>query len=137
MPDIETLFHLTATLIPTVGALAFVLLYRRQSIRADFDQKQLERLHCERVGRSQTERTKAVMATAQSYAPVLLMTIQRMLDRREDDDAAEPGPPPPEDFAGYDGPVVDLEDLIRLHREADAQAEEPAPFSPEPKAEGN
>lgn len=77
MTNLQLFVHLITTIIPTLGVLTYLLLHRRQAIRADIDELKMRQEHGLQRQMLDTERSKALSSLAQTFAPMLGQFLER------------------------------------------------------------
>jgi len=81
MTPFATIIHFATSLLPIVSVLAFLLIHRRQSIRAELQDTRLRHEHQQMLTRADTERMQALGSTAQAIVPTVVEFV-RELSRR-------------------------------------------------------
>ena len=69
---IDQLIQLATTSIPVLAVFAFLLLHRRQGIRAELDETRQRQEHCQLLELQRNKRTQALAMAAQAYAPAAM-----------------------------------------------------------------
>ena len=79
MTNLQLFIHLTAVLAPVLGVLAFLLLYRRQNIHADLDERRMRQEHGQTMNLLAARKQEAMSGLVGAYAPLLSQVVDHVL----------------------------------------------------------
>lgn len=82
MTTIEIVIQLLSALVPSLSVLVFLLLHRRQSIRADLESTRIHQQRCRQADDATTQRMQALSQMAVVLAPSLSELVDRVFPRR-------------------------------------------------------